>query len=293
MSCPHQEQTLRWMYGEGDDHAAHVATCPACSALADEHADVLGALAAAGAACPQEDQTLRWMYGEVEGHEGHVATCPRCAALVDQHLDVLRVIAPAPRAAGVDRDAPAPPERPAASRAAGWRGLALAAALLLGVLAGAPRVQDPVLPPTAAADLPRLPSDHGALVGPPPRQAGPADHGASTPPAAALADHGASPAPGAVASPGGSPEALPAPPSPAHDPAVALSPPAPPVAGPAAPRAAVLPPPRRLPRRSAVTARPAAEAAGSLALLTEDDLDARLDALGADVAALTADLSLL
>jgi hypothetical protein len=45
-TCEQRDATLLWLYGEGDEsHAAHVAQCTACQQLADEHLDVLGAIA--------------------------------------------------------------------------------------------------------------------------------------------------------------------------------------------------------------------------------------------------------
>lgn len=53
MSCPHESDTLLWLYGEGDEsHAMHVSTCEHCTALADEHLDVLGAVAPVAQALP-------------------------------------------------------------------------------------------------------------------------------------------------------------------------------------------------------------------------------------------------
>lgn len=41
-TCPHaQTTTILWLYGEADaGHAAHVADCSACTAVADQHLDV-------------------------------------------------------------------------------------------------------------------------------------------------------------------------------------------------------------------------------------------------------------
>lgn len=42
MSCPHEEATLLWLYGEGDEsHAEHVASCAECTLVAAEHADMV------------------------------------------------------------------------------------------------------------------------------------------------------------------------------------------------------------------------------------------------------------
>ena len=45
--CPHaQTTTVAWLYGEApDEHAAHVAGCPACAETLESHELVLGALA--------------------------------------------------------------------------------------------------------------------------------------------------------------------------------------------------------------------------------------------------------
>ncbi|MEQ1508035.1 MAG: hypothetical protein ABMB14_37750 [Myxococcota bacterium] len=46
MSCSHATTTtVAWLYGEAPDaHALHVAGCPDCAAVADDHAGVVGAL---------------------------------------------------------------------------------------------------------------------------------------------------------------------------------------------------------------------------------------------------------
>ncbi len=45
--CPHaQTTTVAWLYGEApDEHATHVAACPACAQTLESHELVLGALA--------------------------------------------------------------------------------------------------------------------------------------------------------------------------------------------------------------------------------------------------------
>lgn len=46
MSCPEHDATIAWINGEGpEDHAAHVAACPACSAELDLQERVGHALA--------------------------------------------------------------------------------------------------------------------------------------------------------------------------------------------------------------------------------------------------------
>ena len=45
MSCDQLNDTLAWLYGEGDDEqAVHIASCPECLALVEEHEQVLAAV---------------------------------------------------------------------------------------------------------------------------------------------------------------------------------------------------------------------------------------------------------
>lgn len=45
MGCTHEEATLAWLYGEGEEGAlAHVAGCEACQALVEAHEAVLAAV---------------------------------------------------------------------------------------------------------------------------------------------------------------------------------------------------------------------------------------------------------
>jgi hypothetical protein len=58
MNCPHETTTtLSWLYGDGpEEHIHHIAACPVCTAVVDEHAEVLTHVSRHAPSCLQTKQ---------------------------------------------------------------------------------------------------------------------------------------------------------------------------------------------------------------------------------------------
>lgn len=84
MSCDQLNDTLAWLYGEGDEtHASHIASCEACLQIVADHEQVLSAVTRArpvSAATPDTD--LRRGLGARWGWVAGIAAAVMVAVLV-------------------------------------------------------------------------------------------------------------------------------------------------------------------------------------------------------------------
>lgn len=84
-----------------------------------------------------ETTTLLWLYGEADdSHAAHVASCQECSEIARMHADVVPIAAPVLRqadSASAQTLAPEPAARRGPSPLWGLAGLAVAAALLIGL----------------------------------------------------------------------------------------------------------------------------------------------------------------